>query len=704
MTFVFSQKNTSHWLLRTASTIFIGICVLSCHADRNSLDRSGNHLGNASSPYLLEHADNPVHWYEWGDEALEKAQKENKPLIISIGYAACHWCHVMEEETFMDTAVANYMNAHFVAIKVDREERPDLDEIYMNAAQLINGQGGWPLNAFAMPDGKPFYAGTYSNTPQWLQLLKNIQQAYTSDTGTLTKQSEDLTQEIKTIQTFVGDTDSTAMKNGALYESAYRGLLDQVDPADGGSVGAPKFPLPVRWEFMLQYAYLNKDKKALDATTTFLDKIAGGGIYDQLGGGFSRYATDAQWRVPHFEKMLYDNAQLVSLYAHAYQYTRKKNYRRIIRETLAFVKRDLTDPEGGFYSSLNADSEGVEGKFYIWNYGEIDRILNEKELAAFEENYAISKKGNWEDGNNILYRKSASSASADDSLLTGARQKLLTARARRVPPSLDDKVLTSWNALMLKAYVDAYLALGDPAYLNEALRNARFLEKYAVGKDFKLSRNFRAQKVSIDAFLEDYAFLADAMLSLYQATFDKHWLDVSLALVKKADERFHDSRSNFYTTSAAQRKNVLVNAIAVNDGVIPSANAVLAMTKYRLGQLMYDEKYVTHSLSMMNRMKPRLVKDLASYASWAFLLGIEHYGTYEVAILGEKALLQNRLLQKEYLPNALFAGGVEEDLPMLGNKKVDRKTRIYVCRDKVCKMPTNVPSEALKMMRLTSGK
>ena len=704
MTLLFCSNKGIDQVLKAAIAIFMGICVFSCHADRKTSSHSNNQLGNASSPYLLEHADNPVNWHEWGDEALEKAKKENKPLIISIGYAACHWCHVMEEETFMDTAVANYMNAHFVAIKVDREERPDLDEIYMNAAQLINGEGGWPLNAFAMPDGKPFYAGTYATTAEWLVLLKNIHQAYKSDNAKLSKQSEDLTREIKTRQTAVGSTDSIAEHDRAFYGRVFRKLLDQVDYENGGFRGAPKFPLPVRWEFMLQHAFLNKDKAALDATTNFLDNMAGGGIYDQLGGGFSRYATDEQWNVPHFEKMLYDNAQLVSLYAHAYQYTRNENYRQIIRETLAFIKRDLTDPEGGFYSSLNADSEGKEGRYYVWKYDEIARLLTTRELTAFEKNYAISKQGNWEEGENILYRKSASPIHHSDSLVGSAKQKLLAARSRRVPPSLDDKILTSWNALMLKAYVDAYLALGDPAYLHEALRNARFLKKYALGEDYELSRNFRAKKASINGFLEDYAFLADAMLSLYQASFDKQWLDVALALVQKIDTRFHDSVSNFYMTSALKNKNVLVNAIVSNDGVIPSPNAVMALTKYRLGQLMYNESYLTHARKMLEKMKPLMAEDEASYTKWAFLLGWEQFGTYEVAILGEKALLHNRLMQREFLPNALFAGSVEENLPMLENKKVDRETRIYVCRDKVCKVPTQKVSEALTMMGLTSRK
>ncbi|GHB63753.1 thioredoxin [Persicitalea jodogahamensis] len=679
--------------------IFTGMCVLSCHADRKSLGQSGNHLGNASSPYLLEHADNPVGWYEWGDEALKKAKEENKPLIISIGYAACHWCHVMEEESFMDTAVANYMNAHFVSIKIDREERPDLDEIYMNAAQLINGNGGWPLNAFALPDGKPFYAGTYFSKDQWLKLLQNIHKAYEQDNATLTKQSEDLTQEIRKIQTAAADADTSAEGNGTLYELVYKGLLDQVDFADGGFKGAPKFPTPVRWEFLMQYAYLTKDKKALSATTTLLDKMARGGIYDQLGGGFARYATDDQWRVPHFEKMLYDNAQLVSLYAHAYQLTGNENYRRIIKETLSFVKRELTSAEGGFYSSINADSEGKEGKFYVWQYDEMARLLDAPELAALEKTFAISKKGNWEKGENILYLdQSAGLSDLSEPLVAKARGKLFAARAKRVHPSLDDKILVSWNALMLKGYVDAYRALGDPAYLQAAEENARFLEKYMLGRNFRLQRSFRRQKVSIDAFLEDYAFLADATLHLYQSNFNKHWFDVSEGLIEYADTYLFDAESNFYTTHTAKKENILINSIGVNDGVVPSANGIMSLTQYRLGKILYDEKYVTNARKMLDRIKFSLATDASSYTSWALLLGLEHYGTYEVAILGKNALGQNLLLQKYYLPNAVFAGGENENLPLLDDKKVAGQTRIYVCKDKVCKLPTDEVDQALKMV------
>ncbi len=686
---------------KIAVSLFLISCMgLSCTSDKKSLGQSsGNQLAQASSPYLLEHADNPVNWYEWGDEALAKAKMENKPLIISIGYAACHWCHVMEEETFMDTAVANYMNAHFVSIKVDREERPDLDEIYMSAAQLINGNGGWPLNAFALPDGQPFYAGTYFPTQQWLKLLESVHKAYTEDKAGILKQSVALTKEIKNMQTSVGGVDTVARQDGALYESIYQELLAQVDFKHGGFKGAPKFPLPGRWEFMMQYAYLKKDEKAMTAATTFLDNLARSGTYDQLGGGFARYATDEQWRVPHFEKMLYDNAQLVSLYAHAYQVTGDENYRRIIRETLAFVRRELTGPEGGFYSSLNADSEGEEGKFYVWKYDEIAEILSPAELDALKNAYAISEKGNWEKGENILYQgNSDKSLARSDATVAKARAKLFAARAKRVRPSTDDKILTSWNALMLKGYLDAYRALGDEVYLQQAIANARFMEKYMLDEDFTLQRSFRNEKVSIDGFLEDYAFLADAMLYLYQTTFDKHWLDVSQGLLDRAQTQFYDPESKFYTTNAAQDETVLVNSIGVNDGVIPSANAVLALAQYRLGKILYDEKREARATTMLNLMKSSLADNAAYYTSWALLLGLEHFGTYEVAIVGEKATAQKSLLQKNYLPNAIFAGGDTENLPLLEDKKMAGQTRIYVCKNKVCKLPTSDVTKALALI------
>lgn len=630
---------------------------------------------------------------------MAKAKQENKPIIISIGYAACHWCHVMEEESFMDTAVANYMNTHFVAIKVDREERPDLDRIYMNAAQLINGNGGWPLNAFALPNGKPFYAGTYFTTKQWLGTLKNIHQAYIGDKARLIDQSEKLTQEIMTLQTAITKPDTITQQQTQRYNTVANQLITQVDPVEGGFKGAPKFPLPGRWEFLLQHAYLTNDQEALNATTHTLDKLARGGIYDHLGGGFYRYATDAQWHVPHFEKMLYDNAQLVSLYAHAYQYTGNPTYRNVLLETLAFVKRELTSPDGGFYSSINADSEGEEGRFYVWRYDELTQVLSKPERDAFANAYAITPAGNWEAGKNIVYQTgSAPNTGPTADLLKSARQKLFASRAKRVRPSLDDKILTAWNALMLKAYVDAYRALGNPDYLNEAIRNARFLEKQMIGKDYQLLRSFRNGGVSIDGFLDDYAYTADALLYLYQSTFDKHWLDLSRALTEAVNQQFYDAASGLYTINSAKKENVLVNSIPLADEVMPSANAVMVLTQYRLGKLLYNEALTDKAEAMLHRVMGTIEETPADHTSWAGLLGLTQYGTYEVAILGSQALTLNRQMQQFYLPNALFAGGETENIPLLTGKLTPGQTRIYVCKNKVCKLPTTGVAEAIKQM------
>ena len=361
-----------------------------------------NRLSKASSPYLKEHADNPVDWYEWGEEALLKAKNEDKPLIISVGYASCHWCHVMERESFMDTSVARVMNENFVSIKVDREERPDIDQIYMNAAQLISGNGGWPLNAFTLPDGKPFYVATYFPKEQWIKVLGQLSTAFRKDHDKIVQRAEALTKGVQTDEVMITPEDHQRKFTKETYRDIFNKWQSDFDYASGGLTGSPKFPMPAVWEFMMQEYYLTGNKKALEIVITTIDEMTLGGIYDQLGGGFSRYATDATWKVPHFEKMLYDNGQLISLYAHAYQQTKDSSYAKTIHETLDFIKREMTSPEGGFYSSLNADSEGEEGKFYRWTKEEIENILDKKTAGLFVDYYQVSDSGNWEMHKNIL--------------------------------------------------------------------------------------------------------------------------------------------------------------------------------------------------------------------------------------------------------------------------------------------------------------
>ena len=666
-----------------------------------------NALIHESSPYLLEHAHNPVNWYPWGEDALEKARKENKPIIISIGYAACHWCHVMERESFSDTAVANYMNEHFVAIKVDREERPDVDQVYMEAARLLTGGGGWPLNAFALPDGRPFYAGTYFPKAQWMQVLEQLNSAYHEQRDKVVETAEMLTQGVRAEELVEGKPDAEADFSKATYQQTFENWQPYIDYELGGYSHAPKFPLPVGWEFLLQYHYLTDDPQALEAVTTTLDQMAMGGIYDHVGGGFARYSTDKFWKVPHFEKMLYDNGQLVSLYSHAYQITGKPLYKEVIEETLDFVAREMTDDSGGFYASLNADSEGEEGKFYVWKQEEIESVFDDPTAKLLIDYFEVKEGGNWEHGKNILLRKQTKEEFAEehrmtvselDSLVDQAKEKLLQERSKRIRPSTDDKILTSWNALMLKGYVDAFHATGNHEYLEMAKRNARFLDEIMLKKDGSLWRNYKDGKSSIQAFLDDYALLADAYIALYQATFEKEWLQKARKLADYALANFYDEQSGLFYYTSAKSEALVARKREMSDNVIPASNSVMAHNLYRLGEYFYTPSYVDKATVMLNHVVEKIPSGGPYFANWARLMGMMAYGPFEIAIMGEDALSKNHQMQQNYLPTALFMGGTEEHLPLLENKGVEGGTLIYVCRNKTCKMPVKEVDAAMKQV------
>ncbi|PWJ57980.1 hypothetical protein CLV98_105160 [Dyadobacter jejuensis] len=683
----------------TLLNLLLIVALYACSSSEKTSGDGSNRLKDATSPYLIGHADNPVDWYEWGEEALEKARKENKPLIISIGYASCHWCHVMEEETFMDTAVARYMNEHFVSIKVDREERPDLDEIYLNAAQLINGEGGWPLNAFALPSGKPFYAGTYFTTKQWLGMLQNIHDAYQNDFEKIRQQSENLTAEIVKIQSGTQENLEGQVHQKDLLEGLKDSLIQGYDRQFGGVKGAPKFPMPLHWEFLLQQAYLDKDKQVASAVEHTLDQMAAAGIYDQLGGGFCRYATDRAWDVPHFEKMLYDNGMLVSLYAHAFQYSQMESYRQVLEETLRWVAREMTHAEGGFYSSKNADSEGEEGKFYVWDRKAIEEALTAEEYAVLSQYYDLQIPGKGEHGRIILAKKKAVKPGRleGNTLVESAKTKLFNLRSKRIHPSTDDKILTSWNALMMKGYIDAYMAMGTRAYLDAALKNAEFIEKNMRTTGGGLYRNYRKGKAGHQGFLDDYAYLADAYLSLYQATFDIQWLHKAEALVEQLDAYFADDASPFYRFAPVQ-KTSLVESVPLADQVLPSPNAVVARVKHQLGELLYKENYILEAAEMMKAMIPRMQQGGSFYSSWAYLANMQYRGLHAVAIVGDDAPVLQGQLQRHYLPTAIFAGGATENLPLLESKYHKGQTVIYVCKNKICKRPTTEVSDALGIL------
>ena len=573
-----------------------------------------NHLINESSPYLLQHAHNPVDWYPWGEEALEKAKEENKLIIVSIGYSACHWCHVMEHESFEDEEVAEFMNEHFVSIKVDREERPDIDQVYMNAVQLINGRGGWPLNCVALPDGRVIYGDSYFPKESWLDVLGQVVTFVKEKPDEAERIATQITNGIKSSSNIVANTDIVEYSKEDLDES-FKNWKNSIDFIEGGSKGAPKFPLPVQYQYLLQYNYISSNVESLKAVNITLSKMADGGIYDQVGGGFARYSVDKFWKVPHFEKMLYDNAQLVSLYSVAYQQSKISKYRHVVVETLEFIGREMTSPDGGFYSALDADSEGEEGKFYVWTKKEIDQLLGARS-EIFCDYYNVSDYGNWEQGNNILLIKELPNAIANkfnisedklSEIIKDSKQILLQAREGRVRPGLDDKILTSWNALMLKGYIDAYRVFNDDKYLEQALQSANFINDKMKQTDNRLLRNYKGGKSSINAFLDDYAFTIDAFIALYQVTFDERWLNDANYLLKYTLKHFFDKKSGMFYYTSDLDPDLIARKIEINDNVIPASNSQMAKNLYVLGHYFYDYEYIIKAKVMLNNVKKSAV-------------------------------------------------------------------------------------------------
>lgn len=689
--------------------IFVFSIMVSCNGQYTDTLKNNNmnKLSYSSSPYLQQHSDNPVHWQEWGDEALQMAKDNNKPLIISIGYAACHWCHVMEHESFSDEEVAEFMNENFVCIKIDREERPDIDQIYMDAVQLISGRGGWPLNAFALSDGRPFFAGTYFNKQQWMDVLMQISDMYKNDNQKVVGYANELTNGInKNPLDIVKSTSIHDFKNSD-YTLLLDQWLNQVDTKNGGFSLAPKFPMPATWEFLLQYNYFTSNTEALEAVELTLDEMSKGGIYDQIGGGFARYSVDEYWKVPHFEKMLYDNSQLVSLYSHAYQVTKSSRYKEIIQETLEFIDREMTDENGGFYSSLNADSEGVEGKYYVWSYDELINIVDHKHLKLILDYYQITEKGNWEHGINILLPVTSKEVFAIENnielawfetILNHTNDQLLVYREKREKPSTDNKILTAWNALMIMGYLDAYKAIGDDMYLQKAISNAQFLENNMLADDGILYRNYMNEKASITGFHDDYTLFAQACAELYTVTFDNHWLELSKNLTDYCINHFYDSQTGMFYYTSNQSESLIARKYELTDNVIPSSNSIMANVLFKLSHYYDDKAYNEIVVGMMNNELDNIKTSGIWHANWAILLGLITNEPTEVAIMGVEYGRLTKLLQKNYLPGSLFLGGMDENLPLLENKKIDGSTIIYVCRNKTCNLPVDDVSKALEQI------
>lgn len=674
--------------------------------EQNMLHQYTNELIHESSPYLLQHAHNPVNWYPWGEKALQKAKAEDKMLIISIGYAACHWCHVMEQESFEDTTVARLMNDNFVCIKVDREERPDVDQIYMYAAILIHGSGGWPLNVLALPDGKPFYAGTYFPKNDWIKILNYFIEIKKTRPHDLKIQAEQITHHIHAIENvpLLGNVPLSSLND---LNSVFNVMLSAIDLKKGGTYGAPKFPMPSIWEYLLHYHFLSKNTEALNAVNITLENLAFGGIYDHLGGGFARYSTDAHWHVPHFEKMLYDNAQLVSLYAHAYQLTKKLLYKKVVYETLGFIEREMTSPENGFYSSLDADSEGEEGKFYVWTKKEIDSALGNN-APLFNDYYNVTNEGNWESGKNILFRKITDEDFARKHNLTlsqcldiidSCKVVLLKIRAKRIRPAIDDKIITSWNALMLTGYAKAYRVFGEEKFLKAAIANANFLLKHAIRPDNSMTRIYKNGKSSVHAFLDDYAFSISAFIELYQSTFDENWLFIAKNLTDYAITHYFDSQSGMFYYTHNQHSELISRKMEISDNVIPSSNSEMAKNLFLLGHYFPQENYLSISKQMLVNVQNNAHQNMFYYANWGRLELNFVSSFYEVAIVGHDLIHKRKELDHYYLPNIVLLGSKKESsLELLENKYVNGQTTIYVCSNGACQLPVFNVQDAIKQI------
>lgn len=668
------------------------------------MEKFTNDLIRETSPYLLQHAHNPVNWVPFSEEVFEQAAQENKMVLVSVGYSACHWCHVMEHECFEDEEVAALMNKFFICIKVDREERPDVDQVYMTAVQLMTQKGGWPLNCFTLPDGRPIYGGTYFPKDQWMHILRSLEHTFKNDRPKAEEYAASLHEGIKNSELISEPADVGVFKEEKLHELVLRWSRN-FDSMEGGDSRAPKFPLPNNYEFLLEYGVKYQNEKVMKHVELTLDKMAMGGIYDQVGGGFSRYSVDMLWKVPHFEKMLYDNGQLINLYSLAYKQFQKPLYKRIVYQTIEWLQREMMTKEGAFYSALDADSEGEEGKFYCWTSEEMREVLGE-DYKWVKEFYSVNQRGYWEDEKYIPLRSESDRSFASkmkwsleelENKIAIINQKLLDERTHRVRPGTDDKCLTSWNAMLLKGLCQAYSAFGEEDFLHLAIKNARWILNSQVTKDGKLLRNYKNGKANIDGFLEDYAHVIDAFIQLYQVTFDMKWLETAHVLTKTTLELFQDEKSQmFYFTDSDT--TLIARKMELNDNVLPASNSVMAHNLFRLGQLYYNKEYVKISEQMLANVYEGMEMYGSGYSNWAQHLMHIVNAYYLVAIVGNDVVLDKQKLQKYYLPQVLFAGGSNITLPALSDKEVSDETTLYVCYEGTCLLPTKNTEEALRLV------
>ncbi len=665
-----------------------------------------NRLIHETSPYLLQHASNPVDWYPWGEEALERARKEDKPILVSIGYAACHWCHVMERESFEDESTAALMNQYFINIKIDREERPDLDHIYMDAVQAITGSGGWPLNVFLTPAAKPFYGGTYFppvkayNRPSWKEVLEEIHRAYAEKRADILSQAENLTEHLTSSNVFGIQKGSSKDVDDSItpedLENITKRLLDNADKVWGGFGSAPKFPQTFSIQYLLRQYHFTKDESALKQAILSIDKMIAGGIYDQLGGGFSRYSTDKEWLAPHFEKMLYDNALLISLLSEAYQITRNEIYASTIRESILFIERELMDISGGFYSALDADSEGVEGKFYTWSHQEIQEILG-ADAKLFCEYYQVTERGNWEH-TNILWVKNWVKDFAEanqlnlqqtEATLDFSKKRLMEFRNKRVRPALDDKILLGWNALMNTAYSKAFAALGIDAYKERAIQNMDFLEQQLKQKEGNWHHVYKNNQAKQPAFLDDYAYLIQALIHLQEITGNGEYLLKAKQILEMLMTHFREEQTGFFYFTHDQQKDVILRKKEVYDGATPSGNSIMAANLFYLATVFDRPDWEAHAVSLLKSLKDTILKYPGSFGVWASLMQQAHFGKIEIAITGNDCLLYLKQVLNRFIPNKIIQSGETNSgvFPLLEGRDGSFPVSFYICRNYTCDRP-----------------
>ena len=682
-----------------------------------------NRLINETSPYLLQHANNPVDWYPWGEEALERARSEDKPILLSIGYSACHWCHVMERESFENETIAGLMNDNFISIKVDREERPDLDQVYMQAVQMLTGSGGWPMTVFLTPEGKPFYGGTYfppedrQGMPGFPRLLTSIAEAYSTNRGEIDRVTQQLTTQMSQSNQV---SQGTSILTVDILHQAYSSLATNFDYQNGGFGNAPKFPQPMTPEFLLRYYHHGYNPRALELVELTLEKMAYGGIYDQIGGGFHRYSTDAYWLVPHFEKMLYDNALLARVYLHTYLITGRALYRRVVEETLDYVLREMTDSSGGFYSAQDADSEGVEGKFFVWSPDEINSVMGDADGEVFAGYYGVTGAGNFE-GKNILNIRQDPEEFAETKGLTADQlgdiinrgsKALLEVRDQRIHPMRDDKVLASWNGLMLRSFAEAAAALGRPDYLAVAIKNAEFLAG-SMKSGGRLLRTYRDGQAKLLGYLEDYSFVIDGLLALYEATFDLRWLDEAVTLADSMIELFWDEGIGGFYDTGSDHETLVVRPRDVFDNAQPCGGSVASDVLLRLAVFTGNNDYSAKATVPLRSLHQAMSQSPGGTGHWLSALDFYVSPPKEIAVIGPRddpatqALLDT--VFHRFLPNKVVMGvetplipavdNSEADIPLLaGRGMVGGLPSAYVCQNYACQLPVTDPADLAEQL------